>query len=99
MNHLQINDTATISKIEAELSIIDTYAVFERVFTVNPLNKSSEMLMSYCGWAKLLNETNCSNARFVCTIPGPMFRIAVGTETAVIWVNQINGPDFDWSFS
>jgi hypothetical protein len=98
MRHLGVNDSATITNIEAELSAIETYAVFERVFTVDPNNHRSEMLMAYCGWARLLNESTCDNARFVCTIPGPMFRVAVGTETAVIWVNQINGPDFDWSY-
>lgn len=55
MRHLGINDSATIASIEAELSIIETYAVFERVFTVDPNNRSSEMLMAYCGWARLLN--------------------------------------------
>jgi hypothetical protein len=98
MRHLGVNDSATITNIEAELSTIETYAVFERVFTVDPNDHRSEMLMAYCGWARLLNESTCDNARFVCTIPGPMFRVAVGTETAVIWVNQINGPDFDWSY-
>jgi hypothetical protein len=99
MKHLNASDPTIIGEMETQLSTVDTYAVFERVFTVNPLNQSSEMLMSYCGWAKLLNESDCSNARFVCTIPGPMFRVAVGVETAVIWVNQIDGPNFDWSFA
>lgn len=99
MKHLGINDTSIITNIEAELSTIETYAVFERVFTANQTNNHSEMLMAYCGWARLLNESTCDGARFVCTIPGPMFKVAVGTETNVIWVNQINGPDFDWSFN
>jgi hypothetical protein len=99
MKHLNASDPTIIGEMETQLSTVDTYAVFERVFTVNPLNQSSEMLMSYCGWAKLLNESDCSNARFVCTIPGPMFRVAVGVQTAVIWVNQIDGPNFDWSFA
>lgn len=98
MKHLGVNDTSTVAAIEAELSTIETYAVFERVFTVDATDRRSEMLMAYCGWARLFNESTCDGARFVCTIPGPMFRVAVGTETAVIWVNQINGPDLDWSF-
>jgi hypothetical protein len=95
MKYLGISNQTTINAIEAQLSLIETYAVFERVFAA----PNNEMLMSYCGWAKLLNEIDCSNANFVCTIPGPMFYIPVGRETQVIWVNQINGPNLDWSFS
>lgn len=49
-----------------------------RAFPLDAANPStSPMLMAYCGSARLWNESNCDNAKFVCTVPGPMFYIPV----------------------
>ena len=48
-------------------------------------------LLRYCGFVRdwNQNEEDCVNGRYVCSTPGPYFDTVEGTDTTVIWVNQI----------
>lgn len=59
-----------------------------KAFATDPNDiTNSSVLMSYCGFARLKNETDCSNAQLLCTTPGPMFIVPVNQKINVIWIN------------
>jgi hypothetical protein len=60
------------------------YHVNPNIYVVNaqsrpsdPSNPNSSVLLYYCGLAKKWWDASCSNARFICSIPGPMFYFPV----------------------
>ena len=75
---------------------VETYLVFVRAYASNTSDPNSTVLMSYCGYARLMNETDCSNGQLLCSIPGPMFYVPVKREINVVWINDINGTGLNW---
>jgi hypothetical protein len=53
------------------------YVVYVQANPSNASDPNSEANLFYCGIARKWTETNCNNARFVCSTPGPMFDFKV----------------------
>lgn len=88
MNHLDITDSILKDKIFQELLQMPTYVIFMKAFATDPNNISnSSVIMSYCGFARLKNETDCSNAELLCTVPGPMIIVPKNQTIDIIWIN------------
>jgi hypothetical protein len=74
----------------------DIYVVHTQARPANASDPFSPAMLYYCGWAKRWWEGSCSNARYVCSAPGPMFYFAVKQEATIIWVNAINATGLNW---
>lgn len=64
---------------------IDKYVISMRMKT----DSSGKKRFHFCSLARKWSEPDCSNARIVCSSPGPMFYIPKGAITEVAWIHNI----------
>lgn len=46
-------------------------------------------MLQYCGLARAWHESDCGNAKMVCSIPGPMFLVNRNEKINIVWINNI----------
>lgn len=57
---------------------------------MNTIVKDSSSQLMYCGLATLFNSTCDQKVQEVCSSPGPMFDLKVGSAANVVWINNLN---------
>jgi len=66
----------------------DIYLAYIRMYQTTTAAGHS-IKLSYCGWARPWQKT-CSDASFVCSVPGPFFHMPNTKPALIIWINDVN---------
>jgi len=64
-----------------------TFVIYVQAKSLNASDPKAKAALYYCGLARKWTDSDCTNARVICSIPGPMFYFAVKQAATIIWVN------------
>jgi hypothetical protein len=67
---------------------IDQYVIYTQMRQETGSSSSSKLF--YCSWVTTWeNKTDCSNAKHICSVPGPIFYVEKDKPVEVAWVYNL----------
>jgi len=75
----------------------ETYVVWVQSHNISFVDGTTQAKPFYCGLARNWYDRDCKNAKLICSTPGPMFYFNVGEEANIIWINDINNTNLNWT--
>lgn len=74
---------------------IDQYLIYVQMR--NTTEASDSNVLAYCSYVTEWNSRNCSEAKPVCSFPGPIFYVERDKPIEVAWVYNINSTGKNFS--